>query len=280
MTMHKIIALNNGQPFPDISKSTYEKVISSVKSARKKIEATYNSPDDDSIFVKHIKRVDVHDEYAHVEANGGLLIDFSDIETLKKGLADLANPETVSYLECSTYLQFLFVISIAETLNQNQINELFYLASDKLSVSTDFLVRPVSAHCISIGDHLVIEDFYDRYYLNGKKNIDELDIELKVGDFIYIENYKYYPRDRNGAYAGEWCVVLKTDDEINPLLYGFGIGKKSYVKTVKNLHENCIAELEAVRTKKQIRKVLKSYKDDYIGITDVLRLKKDLFKDI
>lgn len=238
--MYKVISSKRQKTFDPLQKEAV--ILSMIKNAGS-IKANYNNRLSDSISAKHFKHTKVKDvESNATEEEGGLYIDlFNADDTAKAYILLLQKGNTI--LECSTYLQMLFFMAIFENATKLQLQGTLNKLSKDTQDSFLFLIKPFCTKpCESEQSFFSFEDFAEVEEYEDKIDARKVDC-LENGDIVYIENYDVYPTELNGAYSGEWAIVIDDSSKKNPTLYGFGIGVKSYFDIKGILKNACIQEL-------------------------------------
>jgi DNA-binding Lrp family transcriptional regulator len=220
-----------------VAVSTYDKIIKDMCESVDIIEADYNHRDDDSIHIPGFKLSKVEEVYTKdIVDDLCLTIDIRDRKKVKRAIKELLKEENSIILECSTFIQSCFFYSLMKNIQSCDMKVIF-----REKKSYDFKIYPMNTKPVDKKEHLHFDDFFRLNFLENKLKPEQMN--LCVGDVIYVENYDSYPTENNGAYAGEYCVVLDTKYRNDPLLFGFGMGTLRYLEAVKILRDSYIEEV-------------------------------------
>lgn len=252
----------------DVFQTVRESVIDGMCQVIPLITASYNNRDDDSIFINGFNRHNVKEsDTGEIGENAALLIDLTDEDSVNEAINALLSENGESILECNTFCQTAFFLSMVHALPEDSFFELFEDTCDNYN----FLIRPLNCDPINVNEKFhVFEDFFYNIHLRHKTNVSELPRGIQRGDVIYVENYDNYPTDGNGPFSGEWCIVTNASNEDDPKIFGFGIGEHKYSQVVKLLHDSFLDEVSFLGKGNRRRP---KRPQGQIGVSEFFRLK-------
>ena len=223
----------------------------------KKINATYNTEKDHGINIPGFNLKDGQSEtliWPKAIASIHLQKE-SAINTLRKSSKQIQNTKKCkTTLDCSAYIQVLFLTALITTIQDDHILKsiLLNLITTKEHTNQELIIAPAGATTNNKASKPMqgflyeMENYLDIHTINTKCNIKDIiaDYNLKEGDIIYIENHKDYEKwNPNGAWAGEWCLLTSITEE-NIKVFGFGPGELTYNKMVSQMAKNAYKEKE------------------------------------